>query len=177
MMWFSRMKFKNVGSFIDRRSTNGRPLSSWLNGLTSRVVACSLFIQLATNRNWLSPPMPFIKGNRRTSFNWSIFNFKVKRRGMSVDSSGRQALMSVEQLVERAKPQIPLTLSREMLKFKLERKGWFFQQDWMVSTPIWYTYFRMRNWMHVFISVLHSRLWANRKMRSALPTVSSTLPV
>ncbi len=64
-------------------------------------------------RNWRSPPMALIEGNRRTFFNWSMFKFNVNNRGMSVDSSGRQARMRVEQLVDWAKPHVLLTLSRK----------------------------------------------------------------
>ncbi len=152
------MKLMKVSSVIDWRSTSGRRLSRWSTGVVWAALGISLSIQLATRRNWCSPPMALIEGNRRTFFNWSMFNFNVNSRGMSVDSSGRQARMSVEQLVDWAKPQIPLTLSRQSLQCKVERLNRFLLQ----GTPICHCNLGMRNWMHVCISFLHSRLWANR---------------
>ncbi len=120
MTWFSPMKSKRESSVIDWRSTNGRRLSSWSTGVSRAAVATSLSIQLPTKRYWCSPPRSFTKVNWSTSFNWSMFNFNVKSRGMSVGSRGRQAVKSVEQLFECAIPQMPPTLSMERLQWNVK---------------------------------------------------------
>ncbi len=120
MTWASSMKSKRESSVIDWRSTSGRSRSSWSAGVRWAAVATSLSIQLATKRNWCSPPMSLTEGNWSTSFNWSISIFNVRSLGMSVGSRGRQAVISVEHLVEWAIPQIPPTLSTERLQRNVE---------------------------------------------------------
>ncbi len=116
MTWVSLMKLRRVSSVIDWRSTTERRLSSWSTGVGGAVVASSPSIQWATNRNWWSPPRFLTEGNRRISLNWPIFNFNFKSRGMSVDSSGRQAVMRAVLFVDCAMPQIHPTLSADSLE-------------------------------------------------------------
>ncbi len=118
--WFSPMKLKRASSVIDWRSTNGRRLSSRSIGVVCAALASLLPIHLATKCNWRSPPMLLIEGNRRTSFIWPMFNFNVKRRGMSVDSRGTQAVMRAELLVDCAISQMPSILSTDRLWWNLE---------------------------------------------------------
>ncbi len=49
-----------------------------------------------------------------------MFNLDFKSRGMSVGSRGRQAVISVEQFVECAIPQMPTALSTERLQWNVK---------------------------------------------------------